>query len=80
MKQMRPSGKVLWNGIWWVILPSLWLYLTWGNRNASPMVVTLVAFFHFAVIRNQTLTPSVAFTSVGLQALSFAYLRSALNG
>lgn len=35
-----------------------------GNRNASPMVVTLVAFFHFAVIRNQTLTPSVAFASV----------------
>ena len=38
--------------------------LTWFNRNASPMIVTLVAFFHFAVIKNQTLTPSVAFTSV----------------
>jgi len=49
-----------------------------GNRNASPMVVTIVAFFHFAVIRNQTLTPSVAFTSVS--PLSFAYLRNALNG
>jgi hypothetical protein len=28
------------------------------------MVVTLVAFFHFAVINNQILTPSVAFASV----------------
>lgn len=28
------------------------------------MIVTLVAFFHFAVIKNQALTPSVAFTSV----------------
>ena len=28
------------------------------------MVVTLVSFLHFAVIRQQTLTPSVAFTSV----------------
>lgn len=39
---------------------------TWfdPDRNASPMIVTLVAFFHFAVIKNQTLTPSVAFTSV----------------
>ena len=30
------------------------------------MVVTLVSFFHFAVYRRQTLTPSVAFTSVRL--------------
>ena len=44
-----------------------------GNRNASPMVVTLVAFYHFAVIRNQILTPSVAFTSVCL--LSFGMLQ-----
>jgi hypothetical protein len=28
------------------------------------MVVTIVAFFDFAVIRKQPLTPSVAFTSV----------------
>jgi hypothetical protein len=44
-----------------------------GNRNASPMVVTLVAFFHFAVIRDQILTPSVAFASV--RFLSFDMLR-----
>ncbi|KAH9050918.1 ATP-binding cassette transporter [Lactarius deliciosus] len=37
---------------------------TWYIRNASPMIVTLVAFFHFAVIKNQILTPSVAFTSM----------------
>ena len=34
------------------------------NRNASPMIVTLVSFFHFTVYRHQALTPSVAFTSV----------------
>ncbi|KAI0251186.1 multidrug resistance-associated ABC transporter [Lactifluus subvellereus] len=53
--------EVLWNGIW----------------NASPMIVTLVAFFHFAVIRNQTLTPSVAFTSV--QPSVFSEMKFALN-
>lgn len=66
MKQTRPSVKVLWNGIWLVNLLSLQLYLTRSNRNASPMVVTIVAFFDFAVIRKQPLTPSVAFTSVSL--------------
>ncbi|KAH8986254.1 ATP-binding cassette transporter [Lactarius hatsudake] len=49
--------EILWNGIW----------------NASPIVVTLVTFFHFAVIKNETLTPSVAFTSVAiLSELKFA--------
>ena len=66
MKQTRPSVKVLWNGIWLVNLLSLQLHLTRSNRNASPMVVTIVAFFDFAVIRKQPLTPSVAFTSVSL--------------
>ncbi|KAH9169799.1 ATP-binding cassette transporter [Lactarius sanguifluus] len=51
--------EVFWNAIW----------------NASPMIVTLVAFFHFAVIKNQTLTPSVAFTSVAV----FSEMRFALN-
>ena len=41
------------------------------------MVVTIVAFFHFAVIRNQTLTPSVAFTSVSL--LSFGIFKEYLE-
>lgn len=30
----------------------------------APILVTLVSFYHFAVIRGQTLTPSIAFTSV----------------
>ncbi|KAH8986771.1 ATP-binding cassette transporter [Lactarius hatsudake] len=51
--------EVFWNAIW----------------NASPMIVTLVAFFHFAVIKNQTLTPSVAFTSVTV----FSEMKFALN-
>ncbi|KAH8996013.1 ATP-binding cassette transporter [Lactarius akahatsu] len=45
--------------------------------NASPMIVTLVAFFHFAVIKNQTLTPSVAFTSVISSV--FSEMKFALN-
>ncbi|KAH9043928.1 ATP-binding cassette transporter [Lactarius pseudohatsudake] len=51
--------EILWNGIW----------------NASPIVLALVAFFHFAVIKNETLTPSVAFTSVAI----FYELKFALN-
>lgn len=33
-------------------------------RDGSPILVTIVAFWHFAVVRGQTLTPSIAFTSV----------------
>ncbi|EPQ52340.1 multidrug resistance-associated ABC transporter [Gloeophyllum trabeum ATCC 11539] len=40
--------------------------------NGSPILVTLVSFWHFAVIRQQTLTPSIAFTSVVLSELKFA--------
>ncbi|KAJ7499425.1 multidrug resistance-associated ABC transporter [Mycena latifolia] len=48
---------VLWGAIW----------------NGSPMIVTLVAFWHFAVVRQQSLTPSIAFTSVILfNELKFA--------
>jgi len=42
--------QVLFNAIW----------------SASPILVTLVSFWHFTVVRGQTLTPSVAFTSVSL--------------
>jgi hypothetical protein len=38
--------------------------------TATPILVTLVAFWHYAVIRQQPLTPSVAFTSVGLNRLA----------
>lgn len=34
------------------------------NRNGSPILVTLVAFWHFAVVRQEVLSPSIAFTSV----------------
>ncbi|KAK7061300.1 multidrug resistance-associated ABC transporter [Favolaschia claudopus] len=47
---------VLWNAIW----------------NGSPMLVTLVSFWHFAVVRQQHLTPSIAFTSVVFNELRFA--------
>lgn len=38
------------------------LYLL--SRNGSPILVTLVSFWHFAIVRQQPLTPSVAFTSI----------------
>lgn len=41
------------------------------NRNGSPILVTLVSFWHFAVVREQVLTPSIAFTSVSLACLAF---------
>ena len=33
-------------------------------RNGLPIIVTLVSFWHFAIVRQQTLTPSIAFTSI----------------
>jgi ABC-type multidrug transport system fused ATPase/permease subunit len=42
----------------------------WVVRNTSPIVVTLVSFWHFTVIRGQVLTPSIAFTSVSMFLLS----------
>jgi hypothetical protein len=40
-------------------------------RNGSPILVTLISFWHFAIVRHQSLTPSIAFTSI----LSTTYLR-----
>ncbi|KAJ6609306.1 hypothetical protein B0H10DRAFT_2166370 [Mycena sp. CBHHK59/15] len=47
-----------------LFMPSLW--------NATPVLVTLVSFYHFAVIRGQNLTPAIAFTSVLFNELKFA--------
>ncbi|CAE6433200.1 unnamed protein product [Rhizoctonia solani] len=45
--------------------------------NSTPVItlVTLISFFHFTVIREQTLTPSIAFTSLTV----FNEMRFALN-
>ncbi|KIY53870.1 multidrug resistance-associated ABC transporter [Fistulina hepatica ATCC 64428] len=43
--------------------------------NGSPIIVTLMSFWHFAIYRGQPLTPSVAFTSI----LVFNEMRFALN-
>ncbi|KAI0761279.1 multidrug resistance-associated ABC transporter [Trametes elegans] len=48
--------EVLWNAIW----------------NGSPILVTLVSFWHYTVIRKQVLSPSVAFTSVMFNEMKFA--------
>ncbi|KAI6040937.1 P-loop containing nucleoside triphosphate hydrolase protein [Pisolithus marmoratus] len=51
--------EVLFNAIW----------------DGSPIFVTIVAFWHFSVVRGQTLTPSIAFTSI----LVFNEMKFALN-
>jgi ABC-type multidrug transport system fused ATPase/permease subunit len=43
--------------------------------EGSPLLVTLISFWHFAVWRNQTLSPSIAFTSISV----FNEMRFALN-
>ncbi|KAJ7610419.1 multidrug resistance-associated ABC transporter [Roridomyces roridus] len=35
-----------------------------GLWDATPMIVTLVGFYHFTVVRGEQLTPSIAFTSI----------------
>ncbi|KAG9313459.1 hypothetical protein JVU11DRAFT_5783 [Chiua virens] len=40
--------------------------------DGSPILVTIISFWHFAVVRGQTLTPSIAFTSVIFNEMKFA--------
>ncbi|KAJ7641019.1 multidrug resistance-associated ABC transporter [Roridomyces roridus] len=47
-----------------------------GLWNATPVIVTLVAFYHFAVVRGEVLKPSIMFTSI----IVFSELRFAMNG
>ena len=47
-QKLNYTIETLWNAIW----------------AGSPILVTLAAFFHYAVIRGEVLTASVAFTSV----------------
>lgn len=58
-QKLNYTIEILWNAIW----------------NGSPMLVTLVAFWHFAVVRKEILTPSVAFTSI----IIFNEMQFALN-
>nr|GAT52587.1 multidrug resistance-associated ABC transporter protein [Mycena chlorophos] len=58
-QKLNYTIEVLWNAIW----------------NGSPMLVTLVSFWHYAVVRKEVLTPAVAFTSI----IIFNELKFALN-
>ncbi|THH26392.1 hypothetical protein EUX98_g7797 [Antrodiella citrinella] len=58
-QKLNYTIEVLWNAIW----------------NGSPILVTLVSFWHFTVVRGQTLTPSIAFTSISV----FTEMKFALN-
>ncbi|KAJ7126233.1 P-loop containing nucleoside triphosphate hydrolase protein [Mycena epipterygia] len=55
-QRLNYTIEVLWNAIW----------------NGSPMLVTLVSFWHYAVVRKEILTPSTAFTSVIFNEMKFA--------
>ncbi|TFK68805.1 multidrug resistance-associated ABC transporter [Pluteus cervinus] len=44
--------------------------------NGSPILVTLVSFWHFAVVRQEVLSPSIAFTALSI----FGEMKFALNG
>ncbi|TCD67258.1 hypothetical protein EIP91_000335 [Steccherinum ochraceum] len=58
-QNLNYNVAVVWNAIW----------------SASPILVTLISFWHFTVVRGQVLTPSIAFTSISV----FADLKNALN-
>ncbi|KIY69721.1 multidrug resistance-associated ABC transporter [Cylindrobasidium torrendii FP15055 ss-10] len=58
-QRLNYTMETLWNAIW----------------NGSPILVTLVSFWHFAVVRKEELTPSIAFTSI----VVFNELKFALN-
>ncbi|KAJ8520309.1 hypothetical protein ONZ45_g2846 [Pleurotus djamor] len=58
-QKLNYTIETLWNAIW----------------NGSPVFVTLVSFWHFAVYRGETLTPAIAFTSISI----FTEMRFALN-
>ncbi|KAJ7691594.1 P-loop containing nucleoside triphosphate hydrolase protein [Mycena rosella] len=47
-QKLNYTIEVLWNAIW----------------NGSPMLVTLVSFWHYAVVRGEVLDPATAFTSI----------------
>ncbi|KAL1665993.1 P-loop containing nucleoside triphosphate hydrolase protein [Schizophyllum commune] len=58
-QRMNYVIETLWNAIW----------------NGSPILVTLVAFWHYAVLRGQPLGPATAFTSI----MVFTEMKFALN-
>lgn len=58
-QKLNYTIEVLFNAIW----------------NGSPILVTLVSFWHFTVIRQQVLSPSIAFTSLSI----FTEMKFALN-
>ncbi|KAF8178248.1 multidrug resistance-associated ABC transporter [Pholiota molesta] len=58
-QKLNYTIETLWNAIW----------------NGSPILVTLVSFWHFAIYRGEALTPSIAFTSI----LVFSEMKFALS-
>ncbi|KAF9484310.1 multidrug resistance-associated ABC transporter [Pholiota conissans] len=58
-QKLNYTVEILWNAIW----------------NGSPILVTLVSFWHFAIYRGEALTPSIAFTSL----LVFTEMKFALS-
>lgn len=55
------SGEFL-----WYCVAHRTSYVSLAPREASPVLVTVVAFWHYTVIRGQHLSPSIAFTAVSI--------------
>ncbi|KAF9450615.1 P-loop containing nucleoside triphosphate hydrolase protein [Macrolepiota fuliginosa MF-IS2] len=58
-QKLNYNIETLWNAIW----------------NGTPILVTLVSFWHYAIVRQQPLTPSIAFTSI----MVFSEMKFALS-
>lgn len=65
-QQLNYRIEVLWNAIWCVSRSRIGVKQGFISkyRSGSPILVTLISFWHFAVVREQILTPSIAFTTI----------------
>ena len=71
-QQLNYAIETLWNAIWFVLrCLLLGPFSIMINRAGSPILVTIAAFFHFVVIREQVLSPSIAFTSMAGEVFQF---------
>ncbi|KAF9023271.1 ATP-binding cassette transporter [Hymenopellis radicata] len=77
LKYQRLTIATLWTryGPWRMLHDRWHLADCRDDRNTTPILVTLVSFWHYTVIRQQDLTPSITFTSV----IVFNQLKFALN-
>ncbi|KIY63292.1 multidrug resistance-associated ABC transporter [Cylindrobasidium torrendii FP15055 ss-10] len=73
-QRMNYVIEVLWKSLWYAS-HTLQNCYSISPRIASPILVTLTSFWHFTLVREQVLTPSIAFTSI----VVFNHLKHSLN-